>query len=202
MKIKMLTSTNFGGTFRGKGSEHSDIPDAVAKRWIRNKLAVASGAPVDEVPQEEQKEDEVDESVSDLCDTDGPGGLPGDSGSEPTSGEPETTPKGKRNGSTGNNNKGIDQANADNLEAAKLATCAQVEYWFGLDESISITGGYKSIKIGSFSVDFGTNGQGGSSLYRQMAPRCRNYLNEQGLLYRGVKISARTGVCSDSDLSN
>lgn len=83
----------------------------------------------------------------------------------------------------------INPSNADHIEAARLATCAQVEYWFGLDESISTNGGYDSLSIGSFSINFGS---GGDQRYRQFSPRSRGYLNHVGLLYRGVKISANT----------
>ena len=92
----------------------------------------------------------------------------------------------------------INTLNADHMEAAQLATCAQVEYWISLDESVSKMGGIKSISIGSFSIDFGDF----DTTARQFAPRARNYLNQQGLLYRGVYSNANTGVPFDSDLHN
>jgi hypothetical protein len=95
----------------------------------------------------------------------------------------------------------IDEANTDHAEAAKLATCAQVEYWNEASESVSISNGYKSLSIGSFSVDFGNNG-GGSSNSNSLASRSRFYLQDQGLLYRGVRTNANTLNTLDSDLHN
>ena len=92
----------------------------------------------------------------------------------------------------------VDLNNPNHVEAAELATCAQVEYWMGFDESMSTTAGYKSISIGSFSVDFGDK----SGKEQQLSTRSRNYLNDQGLLYRGVRTYAGTDVYNDSDLSN
>jgi len=91
MKVIMLVSTNYGGSFRKKDTEQ-EVPDVIGKRWIRNKLADYVGAP----PAEDKEGGEVDESVSDVCDTDGPSGVPGDNGSEPTDGEPEAPAKGER----------------------------------------------------------------------------------------------------------
>jgi hypothetical protein len=68
----------------------------------------------------------------------------------------------------------------------------------GFDESTSTTSGYKSISIGSFSVDFGEK----SGKEQQIAARARNYLNQQGLLYRGVRTNASPKVFNNSDLSN
>lgn len=87
----------------------------------------------------------------------------------------------------------VDSANADHLEAAQLATCAQVEYWMGSGEDVSKNGNFSSLSIGSFSVNYGSSV--GSD--RQFSPRARNYLMHAGLLYRGVKSSARSGLPLD-----
>ena len=92
----------------------------------------------------------------------------------------------------------INTTNVDHMEAAQLATCAQVEYWISLDESVSTAGGIKSVSIGSFSIDFGDF----DTTARQFSPRAKNYLSQQGLLYRGVSIGANTRVPYDSDLHN
>ena len=71
-------------------------------------------------------------------------------------------------------------SNSLHVEAAKMATCAQVEHWIEIGESMAITGPIKSFGSGNLSVDFGRiNGS-------QISPRSKNYLNNQGLLYRGI----------------
>lgn len=92
----------------------------------------------------------------------------------------------------------IDEDNEDHMEAAQLATCAQVEYWIELDESVSTAGGYKSISIGTFSVEFNEL----DTKSRQFSNRARNYLNQQGLVFRGVRSNANSGIPFDSDLHN
>ena len=77
-----------------------------------------------------------------------------------------------------------------------MATCAQIEYWLEVSESISVVNGYKSMSIGSFSVDFG------NSTFQKLASRARQYLSDEGLLYRGVKTNANTVNALDSDLCN
>ena len=92
----------------------------------------------------------------------------------------------------------IDTTDDDHTEALQLSTCAQIEYWLEMGESISISSGsYKSVGIGSFSVSYT-----GSSASQQLAVRSRTYLQDQGLLYRGVKTNAYSGNTLDSDLSN
>jgi hypothetical protein len=87
---------------------------------------------------------------------------------------------------------------ASDLEAAQLATCAQVECWVNSDESMSILGGFSSIGIGSFSASFA----GGSSGAKGCCSRALAYLQNQGLLYRGVKTREDSDVFNDSDLHN
>lgn len=95
----------------------------------------------------------------------------------------------------------IDTTNTDHAEAAKLATCAQIEYWLEVSEGVSISNGYKSLSIGSFSVDFGDTGGSGSNV-NSLSSRSRFYLQDQGLLYRGVRTNANTLNSLDSDLHN
>ena len=79
-----------------------------------------------------------------------------------------------------------DSNNADHVEAAKLATCAQVEYWGVVDESIVIGGGVQSFKVGDVTMDFGqtqvARGETNSLCQRSIA-----YLSQQFLLYRGLR---------------
>lgn len=68
-------------------------------------------------------------------------------------------------------------------EAAKLATCAQVEYWLEAGESTAITGSFKSFSLGDLSMDYGD-----SNSTVSLSSRSQHYLNMEGLLYRGVSI--------------
>lgn len=74
----------------------------------------------------------------------------------------------------------VDPGNAEHAEAAKLATCAQVESWLETEEVGEKQGAVKRFTIGRFSMDFGDQG------VPQVAPRARRYLLLAGLLYRGV----------------
>ena len=94
----------------------------------------------------------------------------------------------------------IDETIANHMEAAKLAVCAQVEYWQSMGETTAISGDIKSFSIGNFSVDYGgSGGKGSSSNTNQVSSRTRNYLNQQGLLYRGVRMSDTTNLSDDSN---
>lgn len=64
-------------------------------------------------------------------------------------------------------------------EALNLATCAQIEYWLELSESISIIDGIKSISLGKFSIQFVESNN-------KLSSRAKSYLSHLGLLYRGV----------------
>lgn len=74
----------------------------------------------------------------------------------------------------------INTANAEHAEAAKKATCAQVESWLETEEVGEKQGAVKRFTIGRFSMDFGDSG------VPTVAPRARRYLLLAGLLYRGV----------------
>jgi len=92
----------------------------------------------------------------------------------------------------------IDETNDDHMEYAELATCAQVEYWIDNQESVSTSPGYKSLKLGEFAVTFNNDSSDGSVNRNQLASRARNYLNDGGLLYRGVKLN----YADTDDLTN
>jgi len=76
----------------------------------------------------------------------------------------------------------VDPSNPEHLEAARKATCAQVEAWMQTDEVGDKQGPVKSFTIGRFSMDFGEAG------VPTVAPRARRYLLLAGLLYRGVQV--------------
>lgn len=72
--------------------------------------------------------------------------------------------------------------NERHLEAARIATCAQVEYWLKIGEDTDITGQ----TLTNFSLDDLSMNFGNSSNKSVLAPRARQYLNAEGLLYRGI----------------
>lgn len=76
----------------------------------------------------------------------------------------------------------LDDTNDDHLEAAQLATCAQVEYWISMSEAASISGNIQSFSLGDLSMTMGSNNSGPNTI----CPRAVAYLNQQGLLYRGL----------------
>ena len=70
--------------------------------------------------------------------------------------------------------------NANHLEAAKLATCAQVEYWLTLGEKIAITeGALKNLNAGEIMLEV-------NEKIPTLSKRAKLYLNQQGLLYAGL----------------
>ncbi|MCX7924134.1 MAG: hypothetical protein N3B21_19320 [Clostridia bacterium] len=73
--------------------------------------------------------------------------------------------------------------NTNHTEALKLATCAQVEFWMSAGESSNIEGKVASYSMTDVSINFGDNITKGG----QICMRSRAYLNDQGLLYRGIK---------------
>ena len=74
----------------------------------------------------------------------------------------------------------IDPENAEHSEAAKKATCAQVELWLQTEGIGELPGTIKRFSLGKFSMDFGEAGM------PDVASRAKQYLFLAGLLYRGV----------------
>jgi hypothetical protein len=79
----------------------------------------------------------------------------------------------------------IDLTNTNTSEALQLATCAQVEYWIEMGESTAIVGQVSSFSLGDLSMNMGDGNQG------MLSARARSYLNNQGLLYRGITLSSK-----------
>lgn len=77
----------------------------------------------------------------------------------------------------------IDASKPNQLEAAKNATCAQVEYFLSVGEQIE--GPLQGVTIGSFQMQFGAGANRITPTY--LAPRAQRYLLLAGLLYRGLK---------------
>jgi hypothetical protein len=77
-------------------------------------------------------------------------------------------------------------------EAAKNATCAQVEYWMTMGEDTDISGSsYDSISIGTFQMTTSSsNGSKTTSLGSKhgLAPRAGRILFLAGMAYRGVRM--------------
>lgn len=82
----------------------------------------------------------------------------------------------------------IINTNENHLEALKLATCAQVEYWNEISEQSAIVGQkVNSFSIGDISMNFGNDMSLGDQSNSKVAPRASRYLNDQGLMYRGLR---------------
>lgn len=76
--------------------------------------------------------------------------------------------------------------NALHVEAAKKATCAQVEYWIEAGENLSVTGNLRGYSSGDLSMQFGGK-DGATSGTGHLADRARIHLNKECLLYRGFR---------------
>lgn len=76
----------------------------------------------------------------------------------------------------------IDIYNENHLEAAKKAVCAQVEYWLNIGEDKAIVGNIKNYSIGDLSVTYDELISNKGAL----CDRARMFLNDYGLLYRGI----------------
>jgi len=81
----------------------------------------------------------------------------------------------------------LDLNNDKHVEAVKLATCAQVEYWLEVGEMFAFVNGVRSLSIDSFQIEFSPTNQMSESMDKgQLANRARNFLLIEGLLYRGM----------------
>lgn len=87
----------------------------------------------------------------------------------------------------------IDSDDAGHVEAAKTATCAQVEYWTEPGESSDTQRTLKSYSIGRLSMQFADGGGQGGNVSR-LAPRARQALVQAGLLYCGGSVSRGIGT--------
>lgn len=66
------------------------------------------------------------------------------------------------------------------VEAAKQATCAQVEYWLSVGEDAAFSRNVQSETHSKVSTTYFAGGQ------RELAPRAYRFLLDAGLLYAGV----------------
>jgi len=66
---------------------------------------------------------------------------------------------------------------------ARLAVCAQVEYWLSTGDEFGFLGRLASYSIGSQSISVGQAAEEGLT---ELAPRARQALTRFGLFYRGV----------------
>lgn len=76
--------------------------------------------------------------------------------------------------------------NAEHVAAVKMAVCAQVEYYMNAGETSAIVGGITSMGSGKTSVSLDA-----SASMRKLCNRSIMYLNNFGLLYRGIGITYR-----------
>jgi len=75
----------------------------------------------------------------------------------------------------------IDLRTETHAQAAKLATCAQVEFWQTVGEEREARGPIRAYTAGRVQIQYET---GAAPAY--LAPRARRYLLMAGLLYRGA----------------
>ena len=68
-------------------------------------------------------------------------------------------------------------------EAARKATCAQYEWWAEVGDELGLMSQISSMSIAEFSFSGGSSQQ---SELKTVAKRAEQYLNLEGLLYRGV----------------
>lgn len=74
----------------------------------------------------------------------------------------------------------------NHINAMQLATCAQVEYWMLVSEQTAISGQQaNSFSLGDLSMNFGNDAQSNTN-NKQLAQRARQFLNAEGLMYRGL----------------
>jgi hypothetical protein len=78
----------------------------------------------------------------------------------------------------------VDANNPNHMEAAKLATCAQVEFWQATGDPMGVLSTFNSLSLGSFSATLSNTQNSPSNL--PLAPRAYQALFMEGLLYAGV----------------
>jgi hypothetical protein len=86
----------------------------------------------------------------------------------------------------------LDVTNADHMKACNDAVCAQIELWMQLNgDGIAIYGPLQNVTSGDVLMRFDSNMQNG-----KLSLRAAQYLNSQGLLYRGMnnKFKYESGV--------
>lgn len=80
----------------------------------------------------------------------------------------------------------IDPNNERHMKVAKMATCAQVEFWQATGDPMGVLETYSSLSLGSFSAS--RNNTSPLAPNMPLAPRAYQVLFMEGLLYRGVDI--------------
>lgn len=81
----------------------------------------------------------------------------------------------------------IDTDDTDQEEAAKNAVCAQFEYWSEIGDELGIMQQIGQMSIGEFS--FGGAESDSQANITRLAPRAKQYLMLEGLLYKGVSMT-------------
>jgi len=78
----------------------------------------------------------------------------------------------------------IDEDDADQAEAAKQATFYQYDWWAETGDESGLMSQFDSLSIGEFSISGGRDGMN----ILELAPRAKQVLFLEGLLYRGVSM--------------
>jgi hypothetical protein len=81
----------------------------------------------------------------------------------------------------------VDTSVASDVEAAKQATCAQIEFWLEVGEENDISGPVETKQASKVTLGYGSGGNRIAPLY--LAPRAERILFNAGLLSRAVKLS-------------
>lgn len=78
----------------------------------------------------------------------------------------------------------INTSITEQADAAKKATCQQVEFWMQVGEDRDISDDqYESLRIGSWSATYNTD-----YVLGVVSPRAKRTLHLAGMLYRGVRM--------------
>ena len=78
----------------------------------------------------------------------------------------------------------LDRINGDTEEAVKQATFYQYDWWSETGDESGLMSQFDSLSIGEFSISGGRDGMD----IPELAPRAKQVLFLEGLLYKGVNI--------------
>lgn len=83
----------------------------------------------------------------------------------------------------------IDHTKTSHMDSAKLATCAQVEWWEGSGDWLGVSAVLAGFSLGSFSASMKTGSGLSAELMSglRICPRAHQVLFMEGLLFRGVE---------------
>ena len=80
---------------------------------------------------------------------------------------------------------GYNENNENHQEGTRLATCAQVEYWYNAVDNTLTPNDFTELELGNLRIKKG-NSLDSVNKSRYLNDFARNFLYKTGLLYRGV----------------